>query len=214
MSNEQSSYRSIIKSTSIFGGVQLIQILITLLKVKFLAVFLGPTGLGISNLYISTFNMISSFGEVLKLSTYPIIVDPYQIKSKNYQLSLQGSYFPLAENMKSQLSVSNRFILPDKGRVKKNNQQKYNLNNLTKLTFQNTLSEMTLLPSQLGQPDNSKVDESSTSFLPNQGLSKTKIRSIKHILKSFNPSLSMFKNSTNCLSLSYCQVSKWFISSQ
>jgi hypothetical protein len=163
---------------------------------------------------LSTFNMISSFGEVLKLSTYPIIVDPYQIKSKNYQLSLQGSYFPLAENMKSQLSVSNRFILPDKGRVKKNNQQKYNLNNLTKLTFQNTLSEMTLLPSQLGQPDSSKVDESSTSFLPNQGLSKTKIRSIKHILKSFNPSLSMFKNSTNCLSLSYCQVSKWFISSQ
>ena len=163
---------------------------------------------------LSTFNMISSFGEVLKLSTYPIIVDPYQIKSKNYQLSLEGSYVPLAENMKSQVSVSNRFILPDEGRVKKNNQQKYNLNNLTKLTFQTNLSEMTFLSSQLGQPDNSKVEESSNSFLQNQGLSKTKIRSIKHILKSFNPSLSIFKNSTNCLSLSYCQVSKWFISSQ
>ena len=60
MSNKQASYRTIIKSTSIFGGVQLIQIIISIIKVKFLAVLLGPTGMGISNLYLSSFNVISS----------------------------------------------------------------------------------------------------------------------------------------------------------
>lgn len=60
MTNKKSSYRSIIKSTSIFGGVQLIQIIISIIKVKFLAVLLGPKGMGISNLYLSSFNVISS----------------------------------------------------------------------------------------------------------------------------------------------------------
>lgn len=51
--NKQSSYRSIFKATSLFGGVQLYQILIQIIKSKFVAVLLGPLGVGIMGLYQS-----------------------------------------------------------------------------------------------------------------------------------------------------------------
>lgn len=46
-------YRSIFKSTSLFGGVQVYQILIQIIKSKFVAVLLGPAGVGIMGLYQS-----------------------------------------------------------------------------------------------------------------------------------------------------------------
>lgn len=49
----QSSYRSIFKATSLFGGVQVYQILIQIIKSKFVAILLGPTGVGITGLYTS-----------------------------------------------------------------------------------------------------------------------------------------------------------------
>lgn len=49
----QSSYRSIFKATSLFGGVQVYQILIQIIKSKFIAILLGPTGVGITGLYTS-----------------------------------------------------------------------------------------------------------------------------------------------------------------
>lgn len=51
--NKQSSYRSIFKATSLFGGVQFYQILLQIIKSKFVAVLLGPTGVGIVGLYQS-----------------------------------------------------------------------------------------------------------------------------------------------------------------
>lgn len=54
----QSSYRSIFKATSLFGGVQVYQILIQIVKSKFVAVLLGPTGLGIAGLYSSGLALI------------------------------------------------------------------------------------------------------------------------------------------------------------
>lgn len=51
--NNQSSYRSIFKATSLFGGVQVYQILIQIIKSKFIAVLLGPAGVGIIGLYQS-----------------------------------------------------------------------------------------------------------------------------------------------------------------
>ena len=51
--NSQSSYRSIFKATSLFGGVQVYQILIQIVKSKFVAVLLGPAGVGIMGLYQS-----------------------------------------------------------------------------------------------------------------------------------------------------------------
>lgn len=45
------SYRSILKGTSLFGGVQIVQILLNLVRGKFVAMLLGPEGMGISSLF-------------------------------------------------------------------------------------------------------------------------------------------------------------------
>ncbi len=58
--NQTSSYRSIFKATSLFGGVQAYQILIGVVKSKFIAVLLGPTGMGVLGLYQSTLDLIRS----------------------------------------------------------------------------------------------------------------------------------------------------------
>lgn len=61
----KASYRGIFKATSLFGGVQVYQILIEIIKSKFIAVLLGPAGVGIQGLYTSGTQMIqqlSSFG--------------------------------------------------------------------------------------------------------------------------------------------------------
>jgi len=55
------SYRSIFKATSIFGGVQVYKILISIIRSKFVAVLLGPTGMGYIGLYQSAIQMIQSF---------------------------------------------------------------------------------------------------------------------------------------------------------
>lgn len=58
MSEQQSSYRQIMKATSIFGGVQVINILIAIIRSKFIAVLLGPAGMGIAGLLTSTTGLI------------------------------------------------------------------------------------------------------------------------------------------------------------
>lgn len=60
--NEQkSSYRQVMKATSIFGGVQAFNILIGLVRTKFASVFLGPAGYGINSLLSSPLGIIGSF---------------------------------------------------------------------------------------------------------------------------------------------------------
>lgn len=55
MSNQ---YRSILKATSIFGGTQIIQILVTIIKAKFVAILIGATGMGLISLYVSSITII------------------------------------------------------------------------------------------------------------------------------------------------------------
>ena len=65
MTEQQSSYRQIVKATSLFGGVQVFQIIIRIIRSKFIAVLLGPTGMGIAGLLSSTTGFIealTSFG--------------------------------------------------------------------------------------------------------------------------------------------------------
>lgn len=59
--SEQQSYRQIMKATSIFGGVQVFQIIIQIIRSKFIAMLLGPTGIGILGLLNSTTSLISGF---------------------------------------------------------------------------------------------------------------------------------------------------------
>ena len=48
------------KATSIFGGVQVFEILISIVRSKFVAVLIGPTGIGIVGLLKSTLQIISN----------------------------------------------------------------------------------------------------------------------------------------------------------
>src|SRR5665213_2272749 len=59
MPDQKSSYRQIMKATSIFGGVQVFQIISQIIRSKFIAVLLGPIGMGISGLLTTTTNFIS-----------------------------------------------------------------------------------------------------------------------------------------------------------
>jgi len=55
---EKHTYRKILKATSIFGSVQLVSILSSIIKSKFLAVFIGPYGYGIYGILNATVDII------------------------------------------------------------------------------------------------------------------------------------------------------------
>eukprot|EP01136_Pigoraptor_vietnamica_P025080 Opistho-1_new@78688 len=57
---KNNSYKNIFKTTAIFGGVQVFNILITVVRSKFIAVFLGPVGIGINALLTSSIGIIGS----------------------------------------------------------------------------------------------------------------------------------------------------------
>lgn len=57
---EKKEYRSSFGATILFSGVQVYQIIIRIVRSKFVALFIGPTGLGISSLLRSTTDLISA----------------------------------------------------------------------------------------------------------------------------------------------------------
>jgi O-antigen/teichoic acid export membrane protein len=59
LTEQSTSYRQIMKATSLFGGVQVFNILIAIIRSKFIAVLLGPAGMGITGLLTATTAMIS-----------------------------------------------------------------------------------------------------------------------------------------------------------
>ncbi|MCF3109938.1 O-antigen translocase [Niabella sp. CC-SYL272] len=63
--HQQSSYRQLFKATSLFGGVQLVNIFIYVLRSKMIAILLGPAGMGVFGLFTTALNLIggiSGFG--------------------------------------------------------------------------------------------------------------------------------------------------------
>lgn len=58
------SDKSLLKGISIFGGVQIFQVLISIIRGKFVAMFLGPEGMGINTLYNSALNTVQIFGSL------------------------------------------------------------------------------------------------------------------------------------------------------
>lgn len=60
----ENSFRSILKNTSIFGGVQVFLVLINILRGKFVALLLGPTGMGISSLFTTTANVVTQMSSL------------------------------------------------------------------------------------------------------------------------------------------------------
>jgi PST family polysaccharide transporter len=58
--SEDSSYREILRSSSIVGGAQGINYLVGLLRVKIVAVLLGPSGVGLVSLYQSAVSLVGT----------------------------------------------------------------------------------------------------------------------------------------------------------
>lgn len=52
------SYKSIFKATSLFGGVQVFKILVNIIKQKLLAILIGPEGVGILGLFTSATQLV------------------------------------------------------------------------------------------------------------------------------------------------------------
>lgn len=57
---DKDQYKTVFKSTALFGGVQIWQILISVIRSKLVALVLGPTGMGITGLYTSSTDLIKS----------------------------------------------------------------------------------------------------------------------------------------------------------
>lgn len=83
--NTSNSYKTILKATSIFGVMQVVKMIISIIGNKFVAVFLGPIGIGTVGLLTNILNIISSvtsFG-IATMSVREIAianVDPNPIK--------------------------------------------------------------------------------------------------------------------------------------
>ena len=64
MQTKATNYKSIFKATSIFGGVQVFNILITLIRGKAVALLIGTAGMGLNGLFLSSLNLIKSISSL------------------------------------------------------------------------------------------------------------------------------------------------------
>lgn len=55
-----SAYKNILKATTLFGGVQGLNILLNLIRTKFVAILLGPEGVGLNSIYNETRELVHS----------------------------------------------------------------------------------------------------------------------------------------------------------
>ena len=88
MTEHQSSYRQIMKATTLFGGVQVVHIFVQIIRSKVVAVLLGPAGMGILGLLTSTMTLMGSltnFG--LKTSAVKDISAEHALKN-NYRIAV------------------------------------------------------------------------------------------------------------------------------
>ena len=60
----ENSYKSIFRGTSVLGGVQVFLVLVNLVRGKFVALLLGPEGMGISNLFNTSSATIQRFASL------------------------------------------------------------------------------------------------------------------------------------------------------
>ncbi|MDN3676669.1 oligosaccharide flippase family protein [Flavobacterium paronense] len=60
MSDSKASFKQIFKATSIFGGVQVFNIIITLIRSKVLAILIGTVGMGLNGMFMSSLNLIKT----------------------------------------------------------------------------------------------------------------------------------------------------------
>lgn len=57
---ESSAYKNVLKSTSVIGGASLVNILIGMVRTKFVALLLGPAGIGLMGVYTAMIGMVGA----------------------------------------------------------------------------------------------------------------------------------------------------------
>ena len=82
----ESQYRSILKATSIFGGTQLLQILVGLARSKFVALLVGTIGMGMNFMYMSSLTIYPIAGVIT------LVVTIYYLNKLNQKTSLINSF--------------------------------------------------------------------------------------------------------------------------
>ncbi|RMB57449.1 O-antigen translocase [Dokdonia sinensis] len=60
MREEQKSYQNVMKATTLFGGVQVIHILITIARSKIIALLVGAEGMGIASLFLAPLRLLTT----------------------------------------------------------------------------------------------------------------------------------------------------------
>jgi O-antigen/teichoic acid export membrane protein len=81
VSDTKNSYQQILKTTSLFGGVQFLTILISVIRTKLIAVFIGPAGMGIIALLNSTLGVITGISSLgIETSAVKNISENYKIE--------------------------------------------------------------------------------------------------------------------------------------
>jgi O-antigen/teichoic acid export membrane protein len=84
VSDSKNSYQQILKTTSIFGGVQFLTILISVIRTKIIAVFIGPAGMGIVALLNSTLGVVSGISSLgIETSAVKNISENYKNEDLN-----------------------------------------------------------------------------------------------------------------------------------
>ena len=91
-SKDISSHQSILKATGVFGFLQVLKLIISVITSKFVAVFLGPYGIGLVSLLTNAASLISSITsfEFLKVGTREIALHSADEHSENLSKSIKN----------------------------------------------------------------------------------------------------------------------------
>lgn len=82
--NSKNSYSHILKYTGLFGGIQFLNLLIALVRNKFVALILGPLGMGLISLFNSTINLVSNTTNLgISMSAVKNIAESYESKNQS-----------------------------------------------------------------------------------------------------------------------------------
>lgn len=91
--DKKDSFKQIVKTTSLFGGVEIFRILANVLQTKVVAVLLGPSGVGIINMFNTVINMfVSGFGFGLNTSA---VKEVAEAKSSNEEETISKTIISL-----------------------------------------------------------------------------------------------------------------------
>lgn len=84
-----SQYRGILKAASIFGGTQFVQILVGLVRSKFVALLIGTSGMGLNTIYMSSLTLfITIFGMGVNMSVVKDLSKAYDQQEWSHYCSI------------------------------------------------------------------------------------------------------------------------------